>query len=358
MPEKIAPPRALIIAIEKYPDAVGMATELEGTQNAGNEFWKWFVEKKLKPLSTNENPLDPRDLVLGCVDHPYEWRAAGTTRAEILSQIKALVKNGRDNTSELYVFFSGHGFSYTDMGWTRAIDVLVASEFTTRNESGGACIKLQEIQEKLWSGLGPGDHYYFIDACRNSTTHAEINVLDTGLTFTPSSNKKPYRYTLYSTVKGTAAEVDSGFPTALVSGLHGSGRAKGWDQDNTELWVKFDLLVDYVEAKLPEQTVDPYTDGNGKGRILHLDPTPESECKIKVNKATPSDKFTLLAKTGFGDKGPFEFQGNSFTVKLRPFVYDFELTHPALPVIQVDPPPPKGVDLYDPCEVEFELSSW
>lgn len=357
MPQNIAPPRALIIAIENYPDAVGMATQLEGTNNAGDEFYKWFVEKKVKPLSTEANPIDPKDLVFGCVDHPYEWKKAGTTRAEVLAQIKALVKRGRDKTSELYIYFSGHGFSYTDMGWTRAIDVLVASEFTTKNESGGACVKLQEIQEKLWSAMGPGDHYYFVDACRNTTTHAEINVLETGLVFTASSNKKPYIYTLYSTVKGSAAEVDSGFSTALVAGLGGSGRAKGWDEANTELWVKFDLLVDYVAAKLPDQTVDPRTDGNGKGHILHLVPAPESECKITVKKASDTDKFKLIAKSRFGQNGPFEFEGKSYSVKLPPFFYNLELTHPALQVVQISPPPAKMLDLYDTVEVVFELSA-
>lgn len=354
MAKKKAPPRALIIAIENYPNAVGMANKLEGTNDAGNEFWKWFVEKKVKSASTAENPLDPKDLVLGCVDHPYPWRTAGTTRAEILTQLKALVNIGRDNTQELYFFFSGHGFFYTDSDPTRDIDVLVASEFTTKDESGGACIQLQELQQKLSGAIRPGDHYYFVDACRNTATHAEIDVLKTGLIFTRSSNEEPTLYTLYSTVKGAAAQVDSGFSTALVAGLGGSGRAKGWDEE--KLWVKFDLLVDYVEAKLEEQAVDPKIQGNGKGHILDLDPIPESDCKINIDNASPADKFRLFAKTTFGQNGPYEFQGSSFTLKLRPFNYTLELKHSALPVIQIDPPPGKSLDLYDNCEVQFELS--
>ena len=355
MAKKIAPPRALIIAIQKYPDAVGMANELEGTNDAANEFYNWFVEKKVKPLSTDENKLDPKDLVLGCIEGPYAWRTAGTTRADILSQLKALVKNGRDNTSELYFFFSGHGFLYTDRDVTRAIDVLVASEFTTRDESGGACIKLQEIQAKLGGAIRPGDHYYFVDACRNTTTIEEVNALDTGLIFTSSSNKEPTLYTLYSTVKGAAAQVDSGFSTVLIAGLGGSGRAKGWEDE--KMWVKFDFLRSYVEAKLPEQAVDPYTYGSGKGHILNLDPIPESDCKIKIDNASPTDKFKLVAKTAVGQNGPFEFQGSSYTLKLRPFNYTLEVTHPALQVIQIDPAPGKSLDLYDNCEVQFELSA-
>lgn len=355
MAQKTAPPRALIIAIENYPNAVGMANKLEGTNDAGNEFWKWFVEKKVKSASTAEHPLDPKDLVLGCVDHPYPWRTAGTTRADIKSQLKTLVEKGRDNTAELYFFFSGHGFFYTDSDPMRDIDVLVASEFTTKDESGGACIQLQELQQKLSGAIRPGDHYYFVDACRNTTTRAEIDVSTMGLIFTRSSNKEPTLYTLYSTVKGAAAEVDSGFSTALIAGLGGSGRAKGWEEE--KLWVKFDLLVDYVKAKLDEQSVDPKTDGGGKGRILNLDPIPSSDCKITIDKASATDKFKVIAKTTFGQNGPFEFQGNSHTLPLPPFNYTLEITHPALPVIQIDPPPGKPLDLYDNCEVQFELSS-
>ena len=348
------PPRAIIIAIEKYPKSIGLANELPGTNNAGDEFYKWFVERKLKPLDPQVNP---QDFVVGCVDHPYPWKTTGTSRPDVLAEIDNFVTRFQDDTPELYFFFSGHGFSYTDMGWTRAIDVLVTSEFRARNNSGGACIKLQEIQEKLWSAMGPGDHYYFIDACRNTTTHGEINVLDTGLTFTPSQLGKPYRYTLYSTVKGTAAEVESGFPTALVSGLKGSGRAKGWDDSNDNMFVKFDLLVDYVAAKLPSQLVDPYTDGNGEGLILQLVPIPESECRIQIENASDSDKFKLTAKTKFGEMPPQEFQGKSYTFKLRPFSYNLEVTHPTSLVVQVDPPPQKPLDLYDACEVKFELAA-
>lgn len=353
---KVAPPRALIIAIENYPNAVGMATKLEGTNKAGNDFWEWFVEKKIKPLSTTENPLDPKDLVFGCVDHPYEWRTAGTTCVEVFSQVEKLVETGSNNTAELYFFFAGHGLLYTDRDFTRAIDVLVCSDFTTKNKSGRACLQLQEVQEQLWSAMGPGHHYYFVDACRNRATHEEIKLAGTGVIFTASAKKKPYRYTLYSTIKGMAAEVDSGFSTVLVAGLAGSGRAKAWDEEKDELWVRFNSLSNYVGAKLPDQTVDPNNDG-GEGRILHLDPIPESECKIKIENASAADKFKLVAKARFRETGPFEFKGDTFSLKLPPFFYNLELTHASLPVVQIDPDPKKALDLFDNCEVKFQLST-
>ena len=339
--------RAFIVAIEDYPDSHGMAQHLPGTNDGADAFWQWLVGTK---------KLDKADII-GCVDKAFAWRTTGTTRDEILAALETLVSTGRDDTAELYFFFSGHGFSYTDMGWTRAVDVLVASDFISQAKSGGSCIKLQEIQEKLWSAMGPGDHYYFIDACSNTTTHAKSNVLDTGLIFDPSELGKPYRYTLYSTIKGRVAEVESGFADALAQGLKGAGRAKGWQEDNSRMYVKFDLLVDYVERKLSAQAIDPAKDGNGKGLILELNPPPESECIVKIINATPTDKFELVAKTTFGKQGPFTFQGDTYAFKLLPYLYNIEVTHPATEVVRLKPPPPGQLDLYDPCEVEFKKAA-
>ena len=351
------PPRAFIIAIENYPKAIGLANQLPDTNKAGNDFYEWFVKNKIEPLrkaNPNDPKLDLKELVVGCVDHPYEWRTTGTTAQEILDTWYEFINKYRDKTEELYFFWSGHGFTYTDRGKVRAINVLVASDFISKGQSGRACLNLNEIQERTWSAMGPDEHYYFVDACRTTIKGNEINVSDPGYTFEKSDFGTPNVYTLYSTARGSAAGVTSGFADALVAGLKGSGRAKGWNEDHQQMYVKFDLLTDYVKKKIKGQEVDPKTDGSGKGVILELSPPFEQTCRITVNNAKANDKFTVTAATNFGSQ-VFEFEGPSHNLPLRPFVYNIELSHQGSRVTRVSPAPPALLDLYEPCEVQFSL---
>jgi hypothetical protein len=352
------PPRAFIIAIENYPKAEGLANKLPDTNKTGNDFYEWFVKNKIEPLRQkhpNDPKLDLKELVVGCVDQPYEWRTTGTTADEILNEWYRFINKYKDKTEELYFFWSGHGFTYTDRGKVRAVNVLVTSDFISKGQSGRACLNLNEIQERTWSAMGPEEHYYFVDACRTTIKGNEINVSDPGYTFDPSDFGTPNVYTLYSTARGSAAGVTSGFADALVEGLKGSGRAKGWNEDHQQMYVKFDLLTDYVKKKIKDQTVDPKTDGSGKGVILELSPPFEQTCRITVNNAKANDKFTITAATSFGTQ-VFQFEGPSHNLPLRPFVYNIELSHEGSRVTQVSPPPPALLDLYEPCEVQFSLA--
>jgi hypothetical protein len=334
--------RAFIIAIENYGGATGMAARLPGTNDGAQSFYDWLIERK---------EVKPADIV-ACAEESISWRTTGTTRGEILAALAGLVEAGRDATGELFFFFAGHGFSYVDSGWQKPIDVLVASEFVSRAASGGACLKLQEVQEKLYQAMGPGNHFYFIEACRNEVSHAQINVLDTGLVFPPSPKKKPNRYTLYSTTPGEVSVVGSGFAEALVSGLKGDGRAKGWD--GSRMYVTFDLLCEYVGRKMEGVEIEPDVQGPPlQGRIIELRPVPTSSCEVVVDNAAANDQFTLTVHSNFGRLGPFQFQGGSHSLDLKPFDYRLELEHPTTAVVQVSPPPGESLDLFSPCSVRF-----
>jgi hypothetical protein len=86
------PARALIVAVEHYPRAVGLHRDLVGTLAAADRFRRWLVEIK---------GVDP--------GHILECRNA--TRQEIVDAVSTLVAVGRRDTTELFTFFSGHGFS-------------------------------------------------------------------------------------------------------------------------------------------------------------------------------------------------------------------------------------------------------
>src|SRR5437016_363134 len=139
--------RAVILGVQSYPRmaADGLLDNLEGTLEDAANFQQWLLTKK-KVLPAN---------IVSCQN---------PTKSEIAVAFRNLVDAGHDNTEELYVFYSGHGFSYMDSPITqKPADILVGSEFENVRDSGDSCLKLQEIQYALYQCLGPGNHFYFID---------------------------------------------------------------------------------------------------------------------------------------------------------------------------------------------------
>src|SRR4030095_3081022 len=199
--------RAFIIAIEDYPNSTVLAQQLPGTNNDAEAFRNWLIDKK---------KVDPAS-ILACAGPACAWRTTGSTHDEIVAELLKLARNWKDeDNDELYFYFSGHGFSYETNTSTIQIDVFVASDFVNPENSGDACLKFQEIQKKLWASLGPGNHYYFIDACRNPIASEDIEVTETGKKFPVSSRGRSKYYALYSTALGQVAKVNSGFTRLLL----------------------------------------------------------------------------------------------------------------------------------------------
>lgn len=342
-PERI---RALVIAIEDYPGVGGLARKLEGTNAAAEAFIWWLRDKKGVPAAN----------IHYCAATDRPGRGAGTARMELVREAKALVTEGRDQTDELYVFFSGHGFSFQEGPAKKPADILVASDFTTPEESGGACIRLRELQEKLQMALGPGDHYYFIDACRNLISEDDIEPTKLGVKFEPSMLGIGTLFTLYSTAAQSLASVRSGFAQHLVEGLRGQGRAKGWV--NERLYVTFDLLQRYVRSRMPQQDADRRIEGSSDGQIIELQPIPVSRCRLRVVNASSGDAFK--ARIGVEQGGQrltlreAAFQGPETLLELRPGDYVFDVQLPGARVTQRSPAGDSPVDAYESCEVEFE----
>ncbi|HMF57586.1 MAG TPA: hypothetical protein VK619_14685, partial [Pyrinomonadaceae bacterium] len=218
-------------------------------------------------------------------------------------------------------------------------------------DAGRACLSLDEIKEKLKNWLGPKNHYYFIDACRN--TIDEIEFTNLGLKRQRSPLGDPTVYKLFSTAQGNLAKTQSGFTRTLVEGLSGGGIAKDWR--GAHLWVIFDRLSQYVKEKIKGQDIDSDREGPEAGLILEIKPIPTLDCEIKVDNAENSDSFTVDVSTNQGSIKQEDFSGASHALKLRPSDYYFTITHPSFSVVQVDPPPSEEpVTVFDPCVVRFE----
>ena len=359
--------RAFVIAVEDY-SAGNYLPNLPGTNEDAGRFIKWFVGNKVeagdKPPGVPPEEVKPEQVTPGlifcCAGAEISWRTAGTTRLEIINELKRFVAGCADVTTEFYFYFSGHGFAYKELPAGRPADVLVGSDFADLESGGNACLRLDEIQTKLWSALGSKHHYYFIDACRNAISRSEIEVPSLGLTFKPSSLGNPTVYVLFSTAQGAPAKTKSGFAQALVMGLEGRGKAKGWN--GKRMFVMFDRLGKYVKEqlrKLSGQEVKFYKNGDDPdGQIIELTPTPVSVCEVQIEEAGEDDLFRLLVRDarGYLSREDATIKGASGAVNLPPDEYFIELAHAERPVVQVNPPQSEEpLDLYDSLALVFRL---
>jgi Caspase domain len=344
--------RALIIALEKYPKSRGdVAAEVTGAANAGQNFAEWIIRSKMG------GQIRPGTILVCSDGGSYDPAVLrfGVEREQILDAIEALIAAGRDQTEELYVFYSGHGFMFQDATDKRAIAILVAADFVSTAASGGKCLDLSELQRKLWGILGGKNHYYFVDACRNLLNSSDIEPVGFGRIWGPSAQRgKPTRYTLYSTKFGETAEIQSPFASALVDGLEGKGRAKGYTP-NRELWVKFPLLKSYVQSRMGSQQIGEEKDGDLDGLILQIQPVPTYKCKVTVLGAASTDLFKLrrspAGQPEFLKEDPFF--GSQYEMSYQPGDLVIDVLEGNNLLERIDPPPNQTLDFYDECNATF-----
>ncbi|MGB8246167.1 MAG: hypothetical protein WCF76_20080, partial [Pseudolabrys sp.] len=112
--------RALIIAVEHYPRVVGggIAKTLPGTLQAGLRFKDWLLKK------WKQEKRNGADSQLIFCSEPVQPGDSGASSSEIRMALLSLKERGQSATEELYVFFSGHGFSFFDKPGSRA-DILI-----------------------------------------------------------------------------------------------------------------------------------------------------------------------------------------------------------------------------------------
>ena len=102
------------------------------------------------------------------------------------------------STGELFVYYSGHGFLFKESEGSRAADVIVPGDFADMMVDGALCFRLDRLQLELLQGLGAGNHYYFIDACRNQIGSDQIDV-GSPVRLKRSSQRDAQVFTLFST---------------------------------------------------------------------------------------------------------------------------------------------------------------
>jgi Caspase domain len=344
------PPRALVIGIEQYPQATELAQTITGATATAEAFFDWITTLKHVP---------PGETYVCATGGTFNGaNRFATAREAIVDAIAALVAAGQDQTDELFVYFSGHGLGFKASLERRAVDVLIASDFKDAASGGTKCLKLQEIQEKLYAVLGGAHHYYFIDACRTLVDDDAIDPIGLGRVLGhPAQRGRPTKYTLYSTAYGTPAAINSGFAPALLDGLHGKGHAKGFAPDGS-LFVMFPLLCSYVQTRLRSQRMDQNKDGNGEGYILEIVPPPQYTCTITVLGGAAGDGFeaTLYQAGNPALAQRVPFTGGSCTVPFMPGNLVLEVRAGTSLLTRIDPSPGTPLDFWDDCRATFRAA--
>ena len=344
------PPRALIIGIEQYPAAEDLAGTIADASKNAEDFFEWLAAVK---------NVAPADVYVCATGGAFAGASRfGTEREAIVDAIEALVAAGQDQTDELFVYFSGHGYGFKESQDRRAVDLLIASDYQKVSKGGIKSLQLQEIQEKLYAILGGAHHYYFVDACRTLIDEDAISPVGLGRVLGHAAQRgRPTKYTLYSTAYGTTAAINSGFGSALIEGLHGKGHAKGFAPGGS-LYVMFPLLCSYVQSRIRNQRLDQNKDGTGDGYIVEVLPIPRYTCTIEVQDGAPADTFeaTLAIAGNPAMAQKIAFTGPTFALPFTPGDFVLEVTAAGTPLVRVDPPAGVRLEFWDDCRATFRAS--
>ncbi|CAN5253692.1 hypothetical protein BH10PLA2_BH10PLA2_14240 [soil metagenome] len=339
--------RALIIAVEKYASAAGLAKELPGTLQAGLNFQQWLIAK----LQAENRAAGSQ--ILFCSE-PRLPTGDGAARADVLEAMLKLKEDGRGTTEELFFFFSGHGFSFVEKPDSRA-DVIITSDFRNNIISGDCCLNLDQIVNWLRDHLGPGKHYYFIDACRNNLNGSQVTVgslLPTDLNAMPDAST----FVLQSTVPGAVAMAGSLFPKTLMQGLQGQGSAKVWDPNVTDaMVVRYDSLRSFVKKSLEQK--QPITSkvsgelGESDAVFTIIKPVPKVRCTIQIDGYGPGVQGVVKFKRGRVEEPPIAITEAFPPREMEPDTYSITVAIEGASVV----PPSQLVDLYNDSIISFQM---
>lgn len=343
--------RALIIAIEKYPTAQAIVRELPGTLQAGINFRKWLEAKW-----SAEGIAKADTQILFCSE-PVQPGGVGASRNDIINGLLALKDQGQNQTNELFVFFSGHGFSFVERPGARA-DVIIASDYQSADLSGHCCLNMDQIIGWLRDYLGPGCHYYFLDACRNrlNGTMVSVGTLPPGAS-APNAGD-PTTFVLQSTTDGELASVGGPFPEALIEGLNGKGKAKVWSQEaNDAMYVKFDSLRLFIRSRMAAQPISHSVKGEkGEGEVVlrTIRPVPLVRITVNIKGQLDNTEGTItLVRGRFGVPKSYLFSSWPAEIELEPDAYT---VHAIIPDMEVEPANGIKVEAYDDSAITFSVS--
>ncbi|ESZ04413.1 caspase family protein [Mesorhizobium sp. M1060] len=341
--------RALIVAIENYPNVQGgaLAKELPGTLKAGLAFRTWLVKK------WDSEGVKAKDRHLIFCSQPVQPEGRPATAEGIREAMLELKQKGAGRTDELYVYFSGHGFTFASGPGVKK-SIFVASDFKNANVSGNCCLPIDEIVVWLRAHLGPGSHAYFIDACRNKLDGSVITISSPILPFNTDTGTEASTFVLHSTTDGRTTLAGGPFHPRLMEGLQGKGRAKVWDDSGADLMnVQYTSLRRYLKTAL-QDPVDGEVDGTADDMTLAwLKPAPDATCTITIEGSKVPDGTIAYRRGRDTNSVEQPFQGTKTVLRLKPDAYTFSVRAANTIFEQSE----LRQELYDDAAITFRIAS-
>ena len=363
--------RALIIAIENYPQVEGgPAKTLPGTLDAAKAFEQWLQAKwkadrdeEQRAATTGTavamTPQPPETVVWFCSEPKAdlgrgpEMTECGASLNEITSCLRKLRTVGANSTEELFVFFSGHGLTF-NAGATGRTDYLLTSDFQS-TDTPHCCLNFDGLVVWLRDHLGPGVHYYFVDACRNVVTPADMVPGPFPLGIDPQSAGEPSTFVLQSTFQGATASASTAFPEALLDGLRGAGRSKRYRDDlDNAMVVHYGSLREYIAESMRGQRAMSKTTGDtseADAVLATIRPIPRVTCTVRVDQAAPGDTGVVLLRRG--PRGAFEQRPLALPETVLVLEPDLYFIGVGLHDGRVDPDRPVKTDVFGTTVLTF-----
>jgi hypothetical protein len=354
------PDRALIIAIEKYEEAKGLApVSLSGVRATAHEFVDWITGIKKIPL---QNIYICSDATSGGLMHEIAGDISGAvkpfiygaTRAQIRKAILDLLKAGSGKTENFFLYAAGHGFEYVDGFQQPGASMLITSEYQDMQTGGDACINLDELQLKLPTLLSGLCHFYFVDACRNRVRGDQISPVSLGLSFQSPGLGDATQFTLYSAGSGETAAADATFSNTLLGGLRGAGHAKM--RSRGKMLVTFPAVCSHITDVL-NKPVDKRIKGPQVGQIDELTPPVMQRCTLTIADAEDDDIYTATFASG-GLTETVHFTGSTCMHPLAPndAGYHVQVTKDGKALLQESPAAETFIDMYDDWMLVFSAA--
>jgi hypothetical protein len=322
--------RALIVGIEEYARVSdgSIAARLDGTLKSAQDFQTWLIAKW-----DAEGVLAADRQIIFCSE-PTVAGGRHATAEDLTQALLDLKAAGQGSTSELFFYFSGHGFSYVQPD--ARSDVLIASNYKSMDLSGSACLLLDKAIYWLRQHLGPGHQYYFVDACRNDLDGRRINPGGVVPPSDPQTSDEATTFLLQSTAPSATAAVDGRFAASLLAGLNGMSTAKMWDEAAADtMLVRFDSLRGFVRERMKPQRVHNAvagSDGETDAIILRLKPPPTSKFTVRIEGAdVPAGTITSTGKRAAA-RIDIPIAGESTTFELKPDRYTISVQVPGAEV--------------------------
>ena len=302
--------RALIVAVEDYPESTTTSRKLPGTIKSGERFNRWLTEHLR---------VEQRNVVF-CASGNSAFKTHGTTISQIRKAILALIRQGHNDTDQLYVFLCGHGVMIP--GREYDLDVLLCSDFIDPAISGNACLEVNELTELLACSLGIGTHLYFVDACRTQTEN--LDAVRLGITPFDATSGKADWFQLSSGRPEETVPTNSLFMETLLESMAGNCELIADATDEGKSWITFQNVAQAVARTFADHARQIFvrSEGNADFRIQSVaraveTPTIVDELGIKLPPVALLVEFDEIIFLGETNGQLPKFVKKAFEIRQR-----------------------------------------